>query len=556
MTTSTPRLRHFGQNLPNRDRALRSPPREAAPRARGRSRPLRQHLLARTTCTTRTSASRCASARDAICEKPLVHQPVEPRRARRSSSTRPAAASTPCCSCALHPPLHRPPRGARTRARAAARTRSCLTYVHARAAAGTTSRGRVSDEKSGGVATNMRIVSLIASSTEIVCALGDGDRAGRRARTSATFRRGSSRCRSLTRAEVPDRRHELRDRQRVKAIVQEGARGLSRRRGGARGAARPTSSSRSRSARCARSSTKDVEAAVCQIGAVARRRIVSLEPNALDDIWRDIRARRRGARRRRARARRSSPSCRRAWTRCRRARAHGRDASDGGVHRVDRAAHGRGQLDADAGRAGGRHEPLRRGRQAFAVDDVGRAGRARSRVIVVPAVRLRHRATRRRDLPSLERQPRLARVTRGARPGGSSSPTAISTSIGRGRASSSRSRSSPSSFIPSCFRRATPDAYIAARHAGVAGGARLGRRERVGGVHGVDVDRGNRRVHDGVDGVDELLRVERVAGVGQVQVVEREQAAPASAVSRSPPTVMPPRTSATYCLKSTMCRFG
>ena len=46
----------------HRDRALRSPPREAAPRAGRRARPLRERSARRTTCTTRTSGWRCASA--------------------------------------------------------------------------------------------------------------------------------------------------------------------------------------------------------------------------------------------------------------------------------------------------------------------------------------------------------------------------------------------------------------------------------------------------------------------------------------------------------------
>ena len=65
----------FDVALLHRDRALRSPSREAAARPRGRARPLRDASARRTTCTTRTSAWRCASGADAICEKPLVINP-------------------------------------------------------------------------------------------------------------------------------------------------------------------------------------------------------------------------------------------------------------------------------------------------------------------------------------------------------------------------------------------------------------------------------------------------------------------------------------------------
>ena len=62
------------------------------------SRPLREHLLAELPAR-RAHPARAARRRARDLREAARHQPVEPRRARRSSSTRPAGASTRCCSC-------------------------------------------------------------------------------------------------------------------------------------------------------------------------------------------------------------------------------------------------------------------------------------------------------------------------------------------------------------------------------------------------------------------------------------------------------------------------
>ena len=82
-------------------------------------------------------------------------QPVESGRAAASSSTRPDAGCTRCCSCGCTPTSSRFASGCRTSARGRAHD-VCLTYV--------TARGRWydvswkgSDERSGGIVTNIGI---------------------------------------------------------------------------------------------------------------------------------------------------------------------------------------------------------------------------------------------------------------------------------------------------------------------------------------------------------------------------------------------------------------
>src|SRR5262249_19536449 len=77
--------------------------------------------------------------------------------------------------------------------------------------------------------------------------------------------------------------------------------------------------------------------------------------------------------------------------------ANGVVAPDCGLYRMDRSADGRGQLVAGVGGDGRRREPLRRGGEAFAVDEVGGGGRGRSR----------------RDLPRALPPPTWAHARRG-----------------------------------------------------------------------------------------------------------------------------------------------
>ncbi len=131
----------------------------------------------------------------------------------------------------------------------------------------------------------MRIVSLIASSTEIVCALGQGESLVGRSH-ECDFPPWVRSLPSVTAPKFPTDGTSYEIDQRVKAIVQEGlavyrvdAAGLE--------ALRPDVIITQSQCEVCAVSTRDVEAAVCQIVG-SRPKIVSLEPNALDDIWRDI----------------------------------------------------------------------------------------------------------------------------------------------------------------------------------------------------------------------------------------------------------------------------
>ncbi len=132
----------------------------------------------------------------------------------------------------------------------------------------------------------MRVLSLIASATEIVCALGcEGQLVGRSHEcdfplsikslpicTEPKFEvAGSS-------AEIDARVKDLlRDALSVYRVDTERLRAL----------APDVIVTQSQCDVCA-VSLKDVESALCQIGSPPGARIVSLLPNALDDIWQDI----------------------------------------------------------------------------------------------------------------------------------------------------------------------------------------------------------------------------------------------------------------------------
>ena len=135
----------------------------------------------------------------------------------------------------------------------------------------------------------MRIVSLIASSTEIVCALGKGDELVGRSH-ECDFPAWVKRLPSVTAPKFPTDGTSYEIDERVKAIVQEGL-AVYRVDAAALDALRPDVILTQSQCQVCAVSTKDVEAAVCQmIGAADGEgpRIVSLEPNGLDDIWRDI----------------------------------------------------------------------------------------------------------------------------------------------------------------------------------------------------------------------------------------------------------------------------
>lgn len=131
----------------------------------------------------------------------------------------------------------------------------------------------------------MRIVSLIASSTEIVCALGKGDELVGRSH-ECDFPSWVKELPAVTAPKFPTDGTSYEIDQRVKAIVQEGL-SVYRVDAAALEALRPDVIITQSQCEVCAVSTRDVEAAVCQIVG-SRPRIVSLEPNALDDIWRDI----------------------------------------------------------------------------------------------------------------------------------------------------------------------------------------------------------------------------------------------------------------------------
>src|SRR5437764_4447828 len=131
-----------------------------------------------------------------------------------------------------------------------------------------------------------RIVSLIASATEIVCALGFEDQLVGRSH-ECDYPPSVKRLPQLTapKLNVAATSGEI-DRQ-VKQLVQEA---LSVYRVDAEALERlqPTHIITQTQCEVCAVSLKDVEAAVCEIVST-RPQIVALEPNALEDVWRDIR---------------------------------------------------------------------------------------------------------------------------------------------------------------------------------------------------------------------------------------------------------------------------
>lgn len=130
-----------------------------------------------------------------------------------------------------------------------------------------------------------RIVSLIASSTEIVCALGfQQDLVGRS--HECDFPHAVKDLPQLTSPKFPVEGTSYEIDQRVKAILQEGL-SVYRVDAQALDAVRPDVIVTQSQCEVCAVSLRDVEAAVCSIVS-SRPRIVSLEPNALCDIFTDI----------------------------------------------------------------------------------------------------------------------------------------------------------------------------------------------------------------------------------------------------------------------------
>jgi iron complex transport system substrate-binding protein len=131
-----------------------------------------------------------------------------------------------------------------------------------------------------------RIVSLIASATEIVCALGFEDQLVGRSH-ECDYPPSVKSLPQLTSPKFAVEGTSYEIDSRVKAIVQE-ALSVYRVDAAALERLRPTHIITQSQCEVCAVSLKDVEAAVCEMVST-RPVIVSLEPNALADVWNDIR---------------------------------------------------------------------------------------------------------------------------------------------------------------------------------------------------------------------------------------------------------------------------
>ncbi len=132
----------------------------------------------------------------------------------------------------------------------------------------------------------MRIVSLIASATEIVSALGfEAELVGRS--HECDFPPGVGRLPAVTEPKFPTDGTSYAIDQRVKAIVSEGL-SVYRVHADALAALRPDVIVTQDQCRVCAVSLDDVEGALCAFVG-ARPRVVSLQPDRLADVWDDIR---------------------------------------------------------------------------------------------------------------------------------------------------------------------------------------------------------------------------------------------------------------------------
>jgi iron complex transport system substrate-binding protein len=132
----------------------------------------------------------------------------------------------------------------------------------------------------------MRIASLIASSTEIVCALGFGDDLVGRSH-ECDYPESVKRLPALTEPKLPTDGTSYEIDQRIKAILQEGL-AVYRVFADKLEAVRPEVIVTQSQCEVCAVSLSDVEDAVCRMVS-SQPRIVSLEPNDLAGVFRDIR---------------------------------------------------------------------------------------------------------------------------------------------------------------------------------------------------------------------------------------------------------------------------
>ncbi len=138
---------------------------------------------------------------------------------------------------------------------------------------------------------NERVVSLIASSTEIVCALGFEDRLVGRSH-ECDFPASVKRLPVCTEPKIPTEGTSYQVDQRIKAILQEGL-SVYRVHADMLKRLRPDIIITQTQCEVCAVSLRDVEEALCEWLGLgheksARPEIVSLEPNALGDVWADI----------------------------------------------------------------------------------------------------------------------------------------------------------------------------------------------------------------------------------------------------------------------------
>jgi iron complex transport system substrate-binding protein len=133
--------------------------------------------------------------------------------------------------------------------------------------------------------TNLRIISLIASATEIVCTLGFEDQLVARSH-ECDYPPSVKRLPQVTSPKFNVEGTSTEIDQRVKSIVQD-ALSVYRVDAEMLEELKPTHIITQSQCEVCAVSLKDVEQAVCELTS-SRPVIVSLEPNALDDVWDDI----------------------------------------------------------------------------------------------------------------------------------------------------------------------------------------------------------------------------------------------------------------------------
>ena len=216
-----------------------------------------------------------------------------------------------------------------------------------------------------------RIISLIASATEIVAALGFEEQlVGRSHECDYPPSVGRLPACSTSKVDVDASSRAIDDQ--VRAIVSEGL-SVYRVDPDLLNRLAPTVILTQTQCEVCAVSLKDVEQAVCDLVS-SQPRIVSLEPMALDDIWTDIRSVAEAL----DNSTRGDCLVTQLTARLDTLRARTAARCNSSVHRlyrVDRATHAHGELGAGACRRGRWNEPLRRVRYTLRLPHRGRSRR-------------------------------------------------------------------------------------------------------------------------------------------------------------------------------------